>query len=284
MIRAYINATTKAYVRAVIPDYGGGSTNEPEVDTYITGLATPLSAGQITKLNTFVSALKTGMSITNLSDAFDVMYILGGETAESSLKNLVKNAHHATAVNSPTFTQYEGFQGDGISKHIKTNYNPSTEAERYSLNNASFGIYYRKTVSDGLTKINGCWYNANTGRTTISLASTAINDSSATNNTSAITEPNVGLKVVSRSGSLVSYGTYNSEITNNNTLSTEIADSDIYLLAIYRINSSPNYIGYYDSSQISFSFLGRGITTGEYAIIMSAFEAYMDANGKGVIA
>jgi hypothetical protein len=67
-----------------------------EVVTYTTGLTTPLSAGQIAKLNTLVLSLRSGLGISLLSDAFDVLYLFAGETSESSLRNLVKNANHAT--------------------------------------------------------------------------------------------------------------------------------------------------------------------------------------------
>ena len=100
--------------REVFSTRGGGGV-EPEVTAYIDGLTTPLSSGQLTALNTFVKALKDGLSITLLSEVFDVMYILAGETEESSLRNLIKRAHDAEAVNSPTFTTLEGFTGDASS-------------------------------------------------------------------------------------------------------------------------------------------------------------------------
>jgi hypothetical protein len=112
----------KGYAAAAKGKPGGTSLNAETV-TYITGLTTPLSSGQVTLIDTFVTSLKTGLSITTLDEVFDVMYILAGETAESSLRNLIKNDHHATAVNSPTFTALEGFTGDGLTKYINTNYN-----------------------------------------------------------------------------------------------------------------------------------------------------------------
>ena len=79
---------------------------EAELTTYITGLTTPLSSAQLLRLNTLIKTIKTRLSISALSEAFDTIYVLAGETSESSLKNLVKDAHHCTAVNAPTFTQY----------------------------------------------------------------------------------------------------------------------------------------------------------------------------------
>ena len=116
------------------------TTFEAELTTYITGLATPLSDGQKIKINTLIRSIKTGLSITDLDDAFDVMYILAGETAESSLKNLVKNAHHITAVNAPVWAQFEGYTGANT-KYLDANYNASTQGVTFTQNNASMGVY-----------------------------------------------------------------------------------------------------------------------------------------------
>ena len=118
-----------------------------ELIAYNAGLATPLSVEQNARLETFIKAVKTGFSSTNLSDDFDVMRFLGGQTAESSLRNLVKNSHHGTAVNSPTFTQYESFKGDGLTSYIDDNYNPSTQAVKYTQNNASLAFTRKSQAS-----------------------------------------------------------------------------------------------------------------------------------------
>jgi hypothetical protein len=127
----------------------GGTTNvtnnvgDVDLKLYIALLTTPISSAQRIKLDTFLKNYKTAKIITNLSEEYDIMYYLGNETAESSLRNLVKRSHDAVAVNSPTFTPYEGFAGDGISSYLNTNYNPSASGSNYTLNNASLGIYSR---------------------------------------------------------------------------------------------------------------------------------------------
>jgi hypothetical protein len=117
--------------------------HEPEILSYLSGLTTPLSSGQIRRLNTLVREIKTGFNISALSSAFDVMYVLGGETAESSLRNLVKRAHDATTVNSPTWTQFEGYISNGTSSYLRSNYTPSTDMSAYGVNSASLGVYSR---------------------------------------------------------------------------------------------------------------------------------------------
>ena len=75
---------------SVNSDIQGSNVNQTsqKLQPTLRGLTTPLSSGQIDKLNTFVAALKSGLSISALSDAFDVMYVLANETAEAGLKTL----------------------------------------------------------------------------------------------------------------------------------------------------------------------------------------------------
>jgi hypothetical protein len=46
-----------------------------------------------------------------------------------------------TAVNSPTFTTNQGFNGNGTSSYINSNYNPFTNGINYTQNSASMGVY-----------------------------------------------------------------------------------------------------------------------------------------------
>ena len=101
--------------------------------------------------------VKDSLQISSLSSKFDGMYLLANETSEAGLKNLVKRQHDATAVNSPTFTQWEGFTGnENTYAHISTNYYPRTQAVSYALNSGSFGIYFRTNMLGSGINLNGC--------------------------------------------------------------------------------------------------------------------------------
>jgi hypothetical protein len=52
-----------------------------------------------------------------------------------------KRLSQYTAVNSPTFTTNQGFNGNALSSYINTNYNAVTNATNYTLNSASVGAY-----------------------------------------------------------------------------------------------------------------------------------------------
>lgn len=263
--------------------YTPNETNEAEVTAYITGLSTELSAAQITRLNTFVSALKTGLSITNLSDSFDVMYILGGETSESSLKNLVKDAHHATAVNSPTFTQYEGFAGNGTSSYINTNYKVYTDMVRYADADASFGVYSR-TNSAG-SKFTGTRSASNNKELTLNIRNT-MNDAEAAVNSNLVAGTNdsmtssLGLITLTRTDNAKFYIYQNKTQRYENTIASEgVTDNYLYIGALNQAGSAIVY----DDRQFSFAFVGKGLTETAIGVLFDALEAYMDANSKGVV-
>jgi hypothetical protein len=255
-----------------------------EVTTYIAGLTTPLSIAQIGLLNTFVAALKSGLSITNLSDAFDVMYILAGETAESSLRNIVKNAHYATAVNSPTFAALEGYTG-ATGKYLDTNYNPSTQGSRYTLNNCSLGVYSR-TDANGLYSDIGSRTGTNDYTAILSRYGgvTYMRLHSATNPVIQDAEANsLGMFIVCRNAASEEglFGYHNkSALSRLNTGNTNnIPNCNIFIGA----RNNNGTLEQESIRQLSFACGGRYFSEAEVGVIVDAFETYMDANSKGVL-
>ena len=267
-------------MRAAPLGHGGGSYRivNAELTTYTTGLTTALSTSQLRNLDTFITSLKTGLSITNLSDAFDVMYVLAGETSESSLRNLVKNAHHATAVNSPTFTKYEGFKGNGTTSYIDTNYNPSTQGSRFKQNDASIGVYTRDSIKDkgaptGLT--------SSSSQSVLVVASTTLyygcNSSSPSK---IIHDGRAGLYTIYRSAAAATFARVNKiALASSATASVAPISGNFWICGRNKTDAA----GTYNNNQIAFQFLGKSLSTTHADIIVDAIEAYMDANGKGVI-
>ena len=265
-----------------VPFGGGGidwssywTNRHPELATYIDGLTTPLSTAQIRRLGEFIEAVKTGLSITNLSDAFDVMYVLAGETAESSLRNLVKNAHYATAVNSPAFMQYEGFTGNGTSSYIQTNYIPNSDNVNYILNDGSRYAYLRSVdntnvVIDGDADDNGYTGTLRIGNSVlVGFIHQGVGALSMAVNVSG-----VGMKSIHRTSN-TNVIIYNNKTANNRTGASTKLERDQY----YILKSLASFGGH----QVSFYAIAKALTSYNDSIV-DAFEAYMDANGKGVIA
>jgi len=251
-----------------------GSINEIEVVNYISGLSTPLSSAQIDRLNIFVKALKTGLGITLLSDYFDVMYILAGETQESSLRNLVKNAHYATNPGNLSFTQFEGITGG--TNIINTNYNLLTQSVRLTQNSSSAGFYSRTGGIGGVSIEMGALNSA-----PYFLFQTCFQSTKCYVEMS--NDVGLGFANTSRLGffSASRLSSANYKVYKNGTaLGTEtktsgtLKNSNLYLLGI---------VGNYSNIQMSFAFAGKGLTDSEMTILTNTIEAYMYSNGKGVI-
>jgi hypothetical protein len=74
------------------------------------------------------------------------MFATDGNSSFATLNWKNPNANQSTLVNSPTFTANQGFNGNGTSSYINTNYNPSTfSSPKYLLNDASLGWHKRTT-------------------------------------------------------------------------------------------------------------------------------------------
>jgi len=82
----------------------------------------------------------------------DVLYILSNNTWANSLINWINpGTFDLIPVNlvAGDFTAYRGWTGDGISKYLRTQYNPTLHAINYAQNNASIG-HYTRTDANGL--------------------------------------------------------------------------------------------------------------------------------------
>lgn len=242
--------------------------NQPEVDAYLSGYEVPQS--EVNRLNILVSGLKANLGITNLSDAFDCIWAFAGENAALSLKNLVKDSHHAGTGKSPTFVSGRGWQGGGGS-YINTNYNPATEGANYTLNDASVGIFFDEIFDDGLTKINGAWVSPSSGRTQLMHSSFGINGvASAADNVPLGLDG--GMKIVSRDSANTIFSLNDDGLTETDTASDVIPNKNLYLLAL----NYDNDVRYPDTSRLGFAFTGRHLTLSEASKVSNLIYTYMN--------
>jgi hypothetical protein len=85
------------------------------------------------------NTLLTSMKADGVWAKLDVFYVFAqdGGSAFATLNWKNPNANQSTLVSSPTFVSNGGFQGNGTSSYIDTNFNPLTQGVNYILNNAS---------------------------------------------------------------------------------------------------------------------------------------------------
>jgi hypothetical protein len=261
-----------------------GINLEPEIFLYASDLAIPLSSISKKNLNYLVRGFKSGICIDKLSDFFDVVYMLGAETSESSLKNIVKNAYHCTAINSPIFKQYEGWIG-GVGKYLNTHFNPSVNGIKFVKDNSSLGVYSR-TNSDGQYVDIGC-RDVGAGESILLLKYSnhligRLNNISTVQITDSATS-SLGLGIITRNGAtkndLTGYSNKNTLTNRAGTANTNnVPNQYLYILAT---NDSGSDL-YHSNRQISFAFASKYITPAIRDVIWDNVTAYLTYYGKAV--
>jgi len=106
-----------------------------------------LTSTELTYLTTF----ETGNS--NLTE-LDRLWIHGLSNQIAARTSFVNPSSTAISeVNSPTWTAYQGYTGNGINMYLDTNYNPTNDAVKYAVNSASFGTYNRLNLAEDFPTI-----------------------------------------------------------------------------------------------------------------------------------
>lgn len=260
--------------------------NEPEIDAFITALITPISDFQVTSLNTLIRSIKTGLGITDLSEAFDFLLIRRNETQESALRNFVKNAHHSELVNSPAFEAMSGFTGNGTNAYIKLNYNASTQGVNFTLNNGSIGVYCNNNANANENRAdvgarvgyqNQMSYVECNSAETVNTKRNNLNTNTDVNygagKLASIDQPSNGMHIFNRPDASTVNLYINGTVYNSNADATAIPNLEWFDLAING-NGTPTR---FTTRSHALVFAGRAFTKDECDIIKTAFDVYKNA-------
>jgi hypothetical protein len=111
------------------------------------GTATPT---ELSALTVFETALGSDLA------EFDRLGIMGLQNSIAARTSFVNpTSTMLTLVNSPTFTAGLGYNGNGTTSYLNTNYNPNTQGVKYTLNSSSIFIYSRTNLNSTVLDI-GC--------------------------------------------------------------------------------------------------------------------------------
>lgn len=255
---------------------------EAELTTYITGLSTPLSTTQKNDLNDLIKELKAATGDALLSTSWDYFKVKAGETSESSLKNLVKDAHHGVlqGIPAPAFTQFLGFKGDGSNGYIDEAFNPNTQGVAYTQNSASILVYITENISnDGIDV--GCVNAANTARSNIScrvstnVAAGRLNVNGQSSDANSIA---TGIYLLVRTASNVML-LYKNKIPGV-PVTTASSAAPAYNHTSHARNKGGT-VDAFSNRQQAIVAAGRGFNATEAGSIMDAIERYMDKKKLG---
>lgn len=116
----------------------GNTSLLSETKAWLSVLPSRPSSLVINAVNTFIKSSKASGN-WQLLDRF---WLFGQDIEANSLYSIVNpTSTVATATAAPTFTAYQGYDFNGTTQYLNTNYNPNTAGVNYVLNSSSHGLY-----------------------------------------------------------------------------------------------------------------------------------------------
>jgi hypothetical protein len=233
-----------------------------------------VSAGRQIVVNTLIAGLKTDGIWTKL----DRLWLFAAENEESALTDLV-GLTLATAVDSPTFTADDGYNGNGSSSYVDTTYNPATQGTNYVQNSASAGIWVIAAPAQSATAVAmglqvGTDYAADltlryVDDNTYARINTAVD---------SLDEPTLGagLYMIDRSGSNNS-DLYKDGVSVDSGVAASVAVvSGNFFIGARNTGGSP---GNYATDVISSGVFGGALSSTEHGNLYTHLQTYMTAVG-----
>lgn len=258
---------TSAGKAAVLYRMLGVSTRE--AGAYIAALPDEPSKDQIDLIDRLFSALIT----SGVFQGLDMLQLYAVDTAANALVDLKNPSSVATAVNSPTFTPYRGYNGDGATSYVDTGYNPAS-GPNYTQNSASLGVWSLTSGQSASSALG--WVNAsNIGsivqpRSTSDLFGIRVN---MTGGGPTVANTNgIGLYVATRSDAS-NMGLFK----NGVSLGSGTAASQAVVSANFNIGHASS-TGY-SSAQVAAAFAGSNLSSAKHLAFYNALSTYMTAVG-----
>lgn len=200
----------------------------------------------------------------------DVFYMFAtdGDSDFATLNWIDPTAHQITKVSSPGFTTNQGFNSDGSTSYLNTNYIPGSG--NYSLNDACFGFWESTAVS-------GYWAGQNNG-SDLSFYRQVSSLQAAINSGSSSLGPNTTLEHVHvnrpSSAQLQLYldgATYSLQALS----STAIAAFPFFLLALNGSGTPYNFLN--SAGKMGCFYAGQSLTSDNISDLYDALNTYFNA-------
>lgn len=243
---------------------------EAETVAYVAAMTTPPSTADQNRIDTLVKSLKSAGVLSKLQ----WLALHAAHDAQAGRINLVNPTQVAIAVNSPTFTQYRGFTGDGATSYLNTGYSVGGTPSPFSANDASMGAW----VGTDVTSATAHDIGARTGRTGILSRTNATSAGYAANVVSAGTvalpvATSVGHTSWSRSNS-ADYVAFKNG-TALQTITATTATSVAPLLIGAGWNTTTSAPANFSSRRIQATHFGPALNSTEMAALYNALNTYM---------
>jgi hypothetical protein len=249
------------------------------VDSYTTNLVNRLTAKgetpNLTRQNAMDKAIKS-LRVNNLfENQFDVLVVTRGYGEFTTKENWIKDAHHALGVNNPTYTAGVGYNSDGSTSYLRTQYNPATQGILFTQNDATF-----------LLKNGGPWasiYDFYNGILTFASGypATALGtygcsgiNSATYNNSNSLTNK-TGYTALSRNDASSYKFLQNSNIMQVISNSVPVLNSNYYTILALYYTGWANIHDYSKSTEkIELYAFGKSLTQQQFLTFQNIFNQY----------
>lgn len=212
-------------------------------------------------------------------DNGDLLYIPAiteNGDGEATVNWLNPGTYDLTETNSPTWTDNEGYTGNGTNSYLTTGWDVANNGVNYTQNDASICVYIRNNVGVAAAVIGseiasgGSYLYPRTATGYVAIRLNSNNESFNENTNSQ------GFWQVSRGASDdVKVYKNASLIWNPDPASTTPSSEDLKILT--------GDATAFSTCQVAFVYIGKSLTPTKIGTLNTIVETYMDAIGKGVI-
>jgi hypothetical protein len=221
--------------------------------TVVTSRGGSLTANELNYLTTFENSIGSDLA------EFDRLWIHGLSDSIAARTSFVNpSSTIITAVNSPTFTANQGYQGNGATSYLNTNFTPSTQAVKSTQTSSSIFVYSRTNIAANnidIGAINGSNKSFIYTRHGNGNAFYPVNVSVFVGSPSTPTANSLGLYCANLSSTTLSLNKNGVQIVSTTITPVAIPSIPFYLLGA---NNNGTTIEY-SARQISLSGVGSGV-------------------------
>lgn len=217
-------------------------------------------------------------------DKMDIFYVLAVGDAAAARRNLKGNsAYNLTAVNSPTFTPFRGYAGNGSSSYLNSNWVPSTNAVQFTQNDACMGVYVN-AGTDTAANFLSPWASLNSTGTAAGTIinprkasdgfGSRINDTTETNFGTSTTR--YGLSALQRTTSSAQQGFRNGVSVGTASITSTGLTTCAPWVGTANFDEAGS--GYVDN-RVAACWAGASLTTAQHVLMNTILLEYLNAVG-----
>jgi hypothetical protein len=211
----------------------------------------------------------------------DMLKIQAVHDEQAARLNWISSDYTSTAVNSPTFTAYRGFNGNGTTSYINTGFNPGAAiGAKFIRDSAFLGLWSLTNSSNVVNDMgnwNGGWGASIQARWSDGVFTVAANSGVLANDPS---DTSLGFFSWSRTNSNTLDKYFNDNLVRTQTSWSSILHNMPIYLGALNFNNSPTSFG---ARQYACVCSGGAVTQPVQAALYAALHTYLSHPAVGAV-